>query len=200
MADMTNAKQEAWWVLRAQSGDRAALDLLLEAIQEPLYRYIFRLVGERALAEDILQEVFIRIYRKLRWLKEPELFRAWAYRIASREAFKQLKRERRLPEQFRDESTLEAIPTELPEENFGAELIEHLPALIARVSPASRAVLVLHYLQEMPLAEVAAVLGLALGTVKSRLAYGLSVLRREINEHGSSKRARASEETLDRRR
>jgi RNA polymerase sigma-70 factor (ECF subfamily) len=200
MVDMTSLKQEAWWVLRAQSGDWAALEHLLEAIQEPLYRYIFRLVGERALAEDILQEVFIRIYRKLRWLKEPELFRPWAYRIASREAFKQLKRERRLLEQVSDESTLEAIPTEVPEENFGAELIEHLPALIARVSPASRAVLILHYLQEMPLAEVAAVLGLALGTVKSRLAYGLSVLRREINEQGNSRRDGASQETLDRRR
>lgn len=183
---MTSLTQEAWWVLRAQSGDRAALEHLLEAIQEPLYRYIFRLVGERALSEDILQEVFIRIYRKLRWLKEPELFRPWAYRIASREAFKQLKRERRLPQDVRDESALETIQTGLPEENFGAELIEHLPALIARVSPASRAVLVLHYLHEMPLAEVATVLGLALGTVKSRLAYGLSVLRREINEQKGS--------------
>ncbi|HEX8922090.1 MAG TPA: RNA polymerase sigma factor, partial [Pyrinomonadaceae bacterium] len=169
-----------------QSGDRAALDLLLEAIQAPLYRYILRLVGERALAEDILQEVFIRIYRKLRWLKEPELFRPWTYRIASREAFKQLKRERRLPEQVADESLLEAIPAKQPEENFAPELIEHLPELIARVSPASRAVLVLHYLHEMPLAEVAMVLGLALGTVKSRLAYGLSILRREINEQRSS--------------
>ena len=185
---MTTAKQETWRVLRAQSGDRGALDELLEAVQEPLYRYIFRLVGERALAEDILQEVFIRIYRKLRWLREPELFRPWAYRIASREAFKHLKRERRWVEQIRDESTLEAIPAESSEESYAPELIEHLPQLIARVSPASRAVLILHYLHEMPLAEVAAVLGLALGTVKSRLAYGLESLRSAIREQhaGSS--------------
>ena len=181
---MTSPKQETWWVLRAQSGDREALGELLQAIQEPLYRYIFRLVGERNLAEDILQEVFIRIYRKLRWLREPELFRPWAYRIASREAFKFLKRERRWLEQVRDEATLGAIEAHPPEENFAPELIEHLPALVARVSPASRAVLILHYLHEMPLAEVAAVLGIALGTVKSRLAYGLSILRREIKEQG----------------
>lgn len=183
---MTTAKQETWRVLRAQSGDRGALDELLEAVQEPLYRYIFRLVGERTLAEDILQEVFIRIYRKLRWLREPELFRSWAYRIASREAFKHLKRERRWVEQVRDESTLEALPAESPEESYAPELIEHLPLLIARVSPASRAVLILHYLHEMPLAEVAAVLGLALGTVKSRLAYGLESLRSAIREEGDS--------------
>lgn len=182
---MTTAKQETWRVLRAQSGDREALDELLEAVQESLYRYIFRLVGASSLAEDILQEVFIRIYRKLRWLREPELFRPWAYRIASREAFKHLKRERRWEEQVRDESTLEAIPAQSSEESYEPELIEHLPALIARVSPASRAVLILHYLNEMPLAEVAAVLGIALGTVKSRLAYGLESLRSAIGEQRS---------------
>jgi RNA polymerase sigma-70 factor (ECF subfamily) len=182
---MTSPKQEMWWVLRAQSGDREALNELLGAVQEPLYRYIFRLAGERSLAEDILQDVFIHIYRKLRWLKDPSLFRSWAYRIASREAFKRLKRERRWIEQVRDESILEAIPAQAQEENFASELIEHLPLLIARVSPASRAVLILHYLHEMPLAEVASVLGIALGTAKSRLAYGLDGLRRAISEQGS---------------
>ncbi|MBA2734359.1 MAG: RNA polymerase sigma factor [Acidobacteria bacterium] len=179
---MTALKQETWRVLRAQSGDQEALDELLEAVQEPLYRYIFRLVGERTLAEDILQEVFIRIYRKLRWLREPELFRPWAYRIASREAFKHLKRERRWREEVRDEATLEAIPAQSTEKSYAPELIEHLPSLIERVSPASRAVLILHYLHEMPLAEVAAVLGIALGTAKSRLAYGLQSLRSVIRE------------------
>jgi RNA polymerase sigma-70 factor, ECF subfamily len=178
---MTERKTESWWVIRAQSGDRVAFEELLKAVQEPLYRYILRLVGERSMAEDIMQEVFIRIYGKLGWLKDPELFRPWAYRIASREAFKHLKRERRLPEQISDQSTLEAMAAFSPEERFEPELIEHLPGLLARVSPASRAVLILHYLHEMPLAEIGAVLGLALGTVKSRLAYGLSVLRREIN-------------------
>lgn len=179
---MTSPKQETWWVLRAQSGDREALDELLKSVQEPLYRYIYRLVGESALAEDILQDVFLRIYRKLGWLNDPLLFRSWAYRIASREAFKRLKRERRWLEQVRDETMLEAIPAEAPEENFAPELIEHLPTLIERVSPASRAVLILHYLQEMPLTEVAEVLGIAVGTAKSRLSYGLGIMRRAINE------------------
>lgn len=185
---MTTAKQETWWVLRAQSGDREALDELLKAVQLPLHRYIYRLVGERTLAEDILQEVFIRIYRKLRWLQEPELFRSWAYRIASREAFKRLRRERRWSEEVRDETVLEAIPAPVPEERIAPELIEQLPLLMARVSPASRAVLILHYLDELPLSEVALVLGIAQGTVKSRLAYGLSSLRRAIGEQQQPKR------------
>ena len=185
---MTTAQQETWRVLRAQSGDRVALNELLEAVQEHLYRYIFRLVGSAPLAEDILQEVFIRIYRKLGWLREPELFRPWAYRIASREAFRHLKRESRWGERFSDEAVLETIPAQSEAESYAPELIEHLPLLIERVSPASRAVLILHYLDDMPLAEVAAVLGIALGTVKSRLAYGLESLRRAINEQGEGSR------------
>lgn len=179
---MTKPNQEIWRVLRAQSGDRLALDELLKDVQEPLYRYISKLVGERALAEDILQEVFIHIYRKLRWLREPELFRPWAYRIASRETFKRLKREKRWSEQVRDEALLESIPAPTLQEAYAHELLEQLPQFIARVSPASRAVLILHYFDEMPLSEIADVLGIALGTVKSRLAYGLESLRRAISE------------------
>jgi RNA polymerase sigma-70 factor (ECF subfamily) len=182
---MTSSKQETWWVLRAQSGDAEALDKLLKTVQTPLYLYVSKLVGERAMAEDILQEVFIHIYRKLSWLREPELFRPWAYRIASREAFRRLKRERRWSEQVRDEAVLEAIPAARHEAQYSPELIERLPQFIARVSPASRAVLILHYFDEMSLTEIADVLGIALGTVKSRLAYGLESLRRAINEQNN---------------
>lgn len=185
MAETTRQdEREPWLVLRAQSGDREALDELLKSVQGPLYGYVLRLVGGRELAEDILQEVFVRVYRKLRWLREPKLFRPWAYRIASREAFKRLKRERRWFERIEDEAVIDAMPAEAAEEAFAPELIESLPRLLASVSPASRAVLVLHYLHDMPLGEVAEVLGVAVGTVKSRLAYGLAALRRALGERG----------------
>jgi RNA polymerase sigma-70 factor, ECF subfamily len=142
-------------------------------------------LGERALAEDVLQDAFVLIYRKLRWLEEPEMLRPWAYRIASREAFKAMKRERRWAEQIRDDEVLDALAAPVTEEGeFEPELIERLPQLVARLSPASRAVLVLHYMHEMSLTEVADVLGLASGTVKSRLAYGLAALRRSLAEEG----------------
>lgn len=173
---MESSNQEIRWVLRAQTGDHEALDALLRSVQEPLYRYIVSLVSSRTLAEDILQEVFLLLYRKLRWLREPELFRPWAYRIATREAFKHLKRERRWSDQAVDETSLEEMPVP-PRDTLTPELIAQL---VAQVSPASRAVLVLHYLHDMPLGEVADVLGVALGTVKSRLAYGLEHLRKQI--------------------
>ena len=175
---MASPAQETFWVLRAQTGDREALDELLKTVQEPLFRYLVSLVGETHLAEDILQEVFIRIYRKLRWLREPKLFRPWAYRLATREAYRHLRRERKWADQVRDEGLLESIPAP-PLEELPPDLAASLPRLIAGVSSASRAVIVLHYLHEMTLEEVAAVNGIPLGTVKSRLAYGLRGLRQQ---------------------
>ena len=175
-----SAGREAFLVLRAQSGDRGALDDLLASVQEPLYRYVLSLVRERHLAEDALQETFVRVYRKLGWLREPGLFRPWAYRIATREAFRQLKRERRWAEQVRDEDALVAVAAPPPREELAPELSARLRETVAGLSPASRAVVVLYYLHEMSLEETAAVLGVPLGTVKSRLAYGLESLRRQL--------------------
>ena len=177
-----SAEREAFLVLRAQTGDREALDALLASVQEPLYRYLLSLVRERHLAEEALQETFVRVYRKLGWLREPGLFRAWAYRIATREAFRQLQRERRWAEQVRDEDALGAIAAPPPREEFAPELSARLRESVAGLSPASRAVVVLYYLHELSLEETAAVLGVPLGTVKSRLAYGLGALRRQLRE------------------
>jgi RNA polymerase sigma-70 factor (ECF subfamily) len=168
---MTFEAQQRRLVLRAQSGDREAFDALLRDVAPPLLRYVTRVTGDAALAEDVVQETLILIVRKIAWLSEPSLFKAWAYRIASREAFRALKKQRRYVEPPRD-SAIEEIPND-PWQR------ERLLASLETLSPASRAVITLHYLEEMPLSEVAAVLDLAPGTVKSRLAYGLAQLRKE---------------------
>ena len=174
---MTTSKQEAQWVLRAQCEDREALELVLRSVQAPLRRYLVRLVGE-ASADDVLQETLILISRKIGWLDVPEAFHAWAYRVASRAAFRYLKREKRWSEQVRDEAVLGEIPAV-----ECAAPQEILPELLnsGALSAASRAVLVLHFEEELPLPEVAAVLEIPLGTVKSRLAYGLAALRRKLD-------------------
>ena len=180
---MSETKQDIFRVLKAQSGNKAALNELFISIQEPLYRYLLSITGAPANAEDVLQEVFVIIYRKIYWLREPELFRPWAYRIASREAFRWLKREKRWNEKFLDDAVTEEIIAPV-NECFEPELRAYLPQLLTDISPASRAVIVLHYLHEMSLEEVAEVLGLAVGTVKSRLAYGLESLRKLMRQKG----------------
>src|SRR5271167_2440547 len=81
-------------VLLAQAGDRAALEQLLRNSYAPLRRYITRLAGT-SLADDILQETSIQIFRKLPFLSEPAVFGPWTLRIASRIAFSHIKRARR---------------------------------------------------------------------------------------------------------
>jgi RNA polymerase sigma-70 factor, ECF subfamily len=167
---MTDAHQRSL-VLRAQSGDREAFDALLREIAPPLLRYITRVTGDVALAEDVVQETLIAIVRKIAWLHDASLFRAWAYRIASREAFRLLRKKRRYTEPVDELAFVEERPDPWQR--------ERLLASLERLSPASRAVVTLHYLEEMSLGDVAAILDLPLGTVKSRLSYGLVQLRKE---------------------
>lgn len=168
---MTFDAQQRRLVLRAQSGDREAFDALLREAGPPLLRYVTRVTGNATLAEDVVQDSLVAIVRKIAWLSDPSLFRAWAYRIASRLAFRALKKERRFVEPG-DESAYEEHPDD-------PWMRERLLASLDRLSPGSRAVITLHYLEEMPLSEVAVVLDLNVGTVKSRLAYGLAQLRKE---------------------
>jgi RNA polymerase sigma-70 factor (ECF subfamily) len=121
--------------------------------------------------------VLIAIARKLTWLAEPRLFRAWAYRIASRASFDHLRKEKRRGRYETNDEVLEALPVPVLRPSSG-QLRELLDSAV--LSPASRAVLMLHFQEEMPLAEISAVLEIPLGTVKSRLAYGLAALRRHF--------------------
>jgi RNA polymerase sigma-70 factor (ECF subfamily) len=175
--NMTTAEQETMWVLRASAGDREALDALLRSVQGPLYRYVSSLISNSQTAEDVLQEVFFLIYRKLAWLRDPELFRPWAFRIATRECFKHLKREKQRGSQISDPGVLDSMAADTGPDEITADLAARLPGLVATLSPASRAVILLHYFSEMTIDEVASVLAISPGTVKSRLAYGLARLR-----------------------
>ena len=173
---MVTSRQEALWVLRAQCDDREALQLLLRSVQPMLYRYLCSMVGASS-ADDALQDVLIVLYRKLGSLHAPELFRAWAYRVACRAAFRYLRKDKHWSEQVRDESVLAGVPT--PELAPSSDLLQEVLNM-NEISPACRAVLILHFQEELSLQEVAAILAIPLGTVKSRLAYGLAAIRKKL--------------------
>jgi len=173
------SKEEAQWVLRAQCGDREALESLLRSIQPSLQRYLRGVVGMFH-ADDVVQDVLVIIARKIAWLEEPMVIRAWAFRIASREAFRHLKKRRRQEHALGDVD-LEGLPA--PVDRPSADLLSELHTMDG-ISPASRAVLVLHFQEEMSLPEVAAILEIPLGTAKSRLAYGLAGIRKELAKRG----------------
>jgi RNA polymerase sigma-70 factor, ECF subfamily len=180
MPTQTQAKEPATpdqtlLVLLAQTGDRTALEQLLRDAHAPLRRYITRLAGA-ALADDILQETSLQIFRKLPFLREPAVFRPWTLRIASRIAFSHLKHARRW--QPLDDAPPEHVTTLDP--SLGEPPDEAFFTLLDQVSPASRAVLLLRYQHDLTLEEIAAVLEIPAGTAKSRLHYGVTTLRKHL--------------------
>jgi RNA polymerase sigma-70 factor (ECF subfamily) len=162
-------------VLLAQAGDRTALEQLLRDAYAPLRRYITHLAGS-ALADDILQETSLQIFRKLPFLREPAVFRPWTFRIASRIAFSHLKHASRW--QALDDAPPEQLTTF--DQSLGEPPDEGFLTLLDHVSPASRAVLLLRYQHDLTLEETAAILEIPIGTAKSRLHYGVTTLRKYL--------------------
>jgi RNA polymerase sigma-70 factor (ECF subfamily) len=162
-------------VALAQSGDRPALDRLLKDHQAPLYRHACTIIGDPDLALDALQASMLLIARRIRAVREPRWFRAWAYRITTRECARLLRRRGRDRRMFDDEIQIETLDVAAPlgEEDLllaWAELLTELPK-------GAQIIVRLHYFEDMNLAEIAEALEVPVGTVKSRLAYGLKRLR-----------------------
>jgi RNA polymerase sigma-70 factor (ECF subfamily) len=140
------------WVLRAQCNDREALEALLRSVQPSLRRYLTGLAGVKD-ADDLLQDVLVLVIRKLGMLDDPKLFRPWSFRIASREAFRHIRKRRLWQGRHDDDAELEDLVT--PETWPAGQLLRELLA-IDTISPASRAVLILHFEEDLSLPEVAA--------------------------------------------
>lgn len=168
------------WVLRAQCSDRDALESLLRSVQPSLRRYLAGLAGATD-ADDLLQDVLVIVVRRIGSLEDPKLFRPWVFRVASREAFRHVRKRRRWQERHDEEAQLDEVAA--PETRPADDQLRELLAADT-ISPASRAVLILHFQEELSLPEVAAILDLPLGTVKSRLGYGLRAIRKHVNQSG----------------
>jgi DNA-directed RNA polymerase specialized sigma24 family protein len=135
---MAELADERHLVLLAQCGDREAIEQIPLGLRHSSSRYVRSLVGESA-CEDVLLDVFVKIWRNLKSLEKPDLLRPWVYRIASRACFAHLRRRQRWPERFGDGTDVEDLPS--TSVSGPPELIAGLEALIEDVPPASRAVL-----------------------------------------------------------
>jgi RNA polymerase sigma-70 factor (ECF subfamily) len=165
---------------RAQTGDLQALDTVLRALQEPLYAHVRAILHDDDRARDALQDTLLAIARKLSQLQEPAWLRAWAYRIATRQAVRHGNLAKRWVSAS-DPDAIDARQTDGSDEpRYDRELIEQIPTLVDRLPAASQAIVRMHYLQEMTYVEIAEALEISVGTVKSRLAYGLQALRKRL--------------------
>jgi RNA polymerase sigma-70 factor (ECF subfamily) len=159
-------------VVRARSGDRAAFDDLVRSRIDAVYRTSLAILGNTTDAADATQETFVSAWGHRASLRDPERFDAWLGRINLNSCRQQLRRrgrarirEIRLAEPG-DEREPASTESALDDRAADADAFDRA---FARLSVDDRAVLVLHHLQERPVAEIAVVLGAPEGTIKSRL-------------------------------
>ena len=167
--------------IRCMLGEPAAFDALVERWNPPLWRYVRRLTGDDDAAADTLHEVWLRILRGLPALREPARLRAWLFGIARRALMDRLRREYAAP--FVDASAADQLSAPEPEPGLLDDLDE-MQEELAAMPLLEREVLVLFYLQELPLGQVAEVLDVPVGTVKSRLFRARNLLRDRLERKG----------------
>ena len=196
--------QDELLIRRAQHGDADAFEQLLLEHQKNVYNLCYRMAGNPDDAMDLSQETFLRAWRCLDQYQFASAFSTWLYRLCSNICIDFLRRRRRqqtVPLTFEDadgEEQTYAVPDAqpLPEEQVELKLTrETLAAVMAQLLPEHRAVLQLRVVNEMSYEQIADVLDIQIGTVKSRLSRARNQLKK-ILERGNLSR-RASSESME---
>lgn len=182
MADARERFQEQLLVLRCQAGDENAFEELVARYHSRLRYYLRRILPRPDQADDVLQEVWLAVFRALPRLADPAALAAWLYRIARDKASVEWRG--RHPEPSLDVSKLVEEPSQ--EDEFAQEDAEEIHASLDQLSPDQREVLVLRFLQGMTYQEIAEVIGSPIGTIRSRLYYAKSALRQTIQHRSST--------------
>lgn len=166
-------------VQAARAGDSRAWDVLFRRYQLPLYAYVFELVRQEQTSMDIVQETFVSAVRYLPQLRDDAKFGSWLFGIAHQKCLQRLRR------RSLDFSPLDEAAEDFPElvESPDALLIRkedevHFMNCLQQLPPPQCAVLLLHFLEDFSLEEIAAITETGLGTVKSRIHYAKKALRK----------------------
>ena len=169
-------------VLRCRRGDTAAWRELIGRWERRLFYYVRRLVGGQRDAWDVLQQTWLAAHKSLPTLDEPKALRAWLYRIAHRQAVSHLRHTGAAPDAGAAHLDDAAdVPDDAADDpSFPAETAEAVHAALSGLSLPHREVLTLHFLEGASVAEVADVLEVPEGTVKSRLFHAKRALRAAI--------------------
>jgi len=184
--------------VRCQLGERPAFDLLLERWHAPLAAYVTRLAGDDEVARDVVQDTWVRVLRGIGRLSDPAKIGAWLFGIARRALMDRLRA--RYGEPPRASVEVDALSADEDDAAAERELelcddVAALRAELAELPFAEREVLTLFYLGELSLAEVAAVLEVPQGTVKSRLFRARRMLAQALDRRALDRRAPAQGRT-----
>jgi RNA polymerase sigma-70 factor (ECF subfamily) len=167
-------------VERAQRGDQPAFEAVVQLSADRLFAIAYRILRDHHLAEDALQQTLVTIWDDLPRLRDPDRFEAWTYRLIVRASTAQARRERRggpivrlLPD--------DADASRAPDDMASIADRDQIERGFRRLSADQRAILVLQHYADLPLAEIADVLGIPIGTAASRLHYATRALRAALD-------------------
>lgn len=190
----TAVSEEDARILRGlQAGIEEAYEELIARYEQPVYGLVFRLLGNQPDACDVAQEVFLKVFRNVRSFREQSSLRTWIYRIAVNEAnnhrrwFARHCRREVSIENDRDEHgrTVEYAtdPGRSPfEQALNSENRTLIERALTKINPIFRTAVVLRDIQNLSYEEIAEILQVSLGTVKSRILRGREALRRELTQ------------------
>ncbi|HEY0624329.1 RNA polymerase sigma factor [Sphingomonas sp.] len=164
-------------VIRCQLGERAAFDALVARWAAPVAAHARRVTQDGDAAAELTQDIWLRVFRGLGRLRDPQRFRSWLFGIAHR-AFADSLRRRYAAPPLAGEDADTLIDEMVPDH----ENVDRIERGLARLPPVEREILTLFYLQELSIGEIAEALAIAQGTVKSRLHRARKLLRDAFQE------------------
>jgi RNA polymerase sigma-70 factor (ECF subfamily) len=170
--------------IRCQLGERGAFDALIARWHGPLWRYLRRLADSSEVADDLVQDTWLRVLRGIAGLRDASRLRPWLFGIARRAAMDRLRR------QYAHRADDESVIDDLAAPEVDAALESDLATLeegMAALPCLEREVLALFYLRELTIEEMGALLDIPVGTVKSRLFRARGLLRRRLDVEGGSR-------------
>ncbi|HLK59685.1 MAG TPA: sigma-70 family RNA polymerase sigma factor [Chthonomonadaceae bacterium] len=172
-------KTEARLIIACQQGDRAAFRQLYETYKDRVYSFaVYALHGDRATAEDVTQEVFVRLFSAIGQFRHEANFSTWLYRLVANACTDELrKRKRLIPLQALGE---EGGVSSEPDPYARLEISQAVQAALAELSPELRIPVLLKYFDELSYEEMATVLECPKGTIASRLNRGLKFLAQRL--------------------
>jgi RNA polymerase sigma-70 factor (ECF subfamily) len=164
-------------VERARRADREAFAVLVHQVSDSLYAVAYRILRDPGLAEDALQNALVLAWRRLPKLREPDRFEAWIHRILIHACYDESRRSK----QWR--TSVQILPLHAPSIPDGSSAFadrDEIERAFRFLSLEQRAVFVLHHYLGLPLVEIAELLEIPAGTVRSRLHYALAGLRQAL--------------------
>lgn len=169
-------------IRRCQRGERAAFEQLFQRFQPRLRYYVRRLDTGGDREDDTLQDIWVKVVRKIGSLKDPEAFVAWLYAIARHETYSRA----RIKDPFVEltDEHLDCV-TEHDEPVFTDEAATRIHEALGKLKTRHREILTLSFLEDFSHQQIAEILSVSPGTVKSRIYYAKQALRRELERgHG----------------